>query len=90
MTPAALFHPSEYRPRFTGGHWQTLYAWARTRRFPRLPEPEARYFAVAPDAQVLAHCHWHPRREDHPTILLLHGLEGSSLAHYICGIADKA
>jgi uncharacterized protein len=90
MTPGALFRPSEYRPRFTGGHWQTLYAWARRRRFPGLPEPESRYFDVAQDARVLAHCHWHERRRDHPTILLLHGLEGSSLAHYMCGIADKA
>jgi predicted alpha/beta-fold hydrolase len=84
------FKPSEYRPRFPGGHRQTLYAWARPRRFPRLPAPEARHFDVAPDARVLAHCHWHERRADHPTLLLLHGLEGSSLAHYICGISDKA
>ena len=90
MTSGVPFQPSDYRPRFTGGHWQTLYAWARRRRFPSLPEPEARYFDVAPEAKVLAHCHWHGRRQDHPTILLLHGLEGSSLAHYICGIADKA
>src|SRR5262249_51169247 len=27
---------------------------------------------------------------EHPTIVLLHGLEGSSFAHYVCGIADKA
>jgi predicted alpha/beta-fold hydrolase len=84
------YQPSEYRPRFTGGHLQTLYAWGKPRRFPRLPEPDARYFDVAADARVLAHCHWHERRSDHPTLLLLHGLEGSSLAHYICGIADKA
>jgi uncharacterized protein len=90
MTPEALFQPSTYRPRFTGGHWQTLYAWARPRRFPRLPDPEPRYFDVATDARVLAHCHWHQARQGHPTMLLLHGLEGSSLAHYICGIADKA
>ena len=84
------FEPSKYRPRFTGGHKQTLYAWARPRQFPRLPPPEPRYFDVAPDARVLAHCHWHARRGDHPTLLLLHGLEGSSLAHYIGGISDKA
>ena len=84
------FQPSEYRPRFTGGHAQTLYAWGRPRRFPHLPEPEARYFDVAAGARVLAHCHWQPRRAEHPTLLLLHGLEGSSLAHYICGISDKA
>jgi predicted alpha/beta-fold hydrolase len=84
------FEPSEYRPLFSGGHKQTLYAWARPRRFPRLPAPVARHFDVAPDARVLAHCHWHGRRELHPTLLLLHGLEGSSYAHYMCGIAEKA
>ena len=84
------FEPTEFQPRFHGGHKQTLYAWARPRRFPRLPSPVERYFDVAPDARVLAHCHWHGQPAGHPTLLLLHGLEGSSLAHYICGIADKA
>jgi len=84
------FVPCGFRPRFTGGHRQTLYAWARQRRFPRLPPPVARYFDVAADARVLAHCHWQPAPADHPTILLLHGLEGSSLAHYMGGLSDKA
>ncbi|OFW07605.1 MAG: hypothetical protein A3I61_17600 [Acidobacteria bacterium RIFCSPLOWO2_02_FULL_68_18] len=84
------FRPSAYRPLFGGGHRQTLYAWARQRRFPRLPDPAARYFDTAADARVLAHCHWHPKPANHPTILLLHGLEGSSLTHYMCGISDKA
>jgi len=84
------FEPLNYRPRFSGGHKQTLYAWAKPRRFPRLPAPSARLFRVAPDAAVTAHCHWHERRAEHPTLILLHGLEGSSTAHYMCGIADKA
>jgi len=84
------FTPAPYRPLLTGGHRQTLYAWARSRRFPNLPAPSARYFDVAPDARVLAHCHWQPDPSTHPTILLLHGLEGSSLAHYMAGMADKA
>src|SRR5918993_5387909 len=84
------FTPSAYQPRFTGGHRQTLYAWARRRRFLRLPEPEPRYFDVADDARVLAHCHWHKDRSSRPAIILLHGLEGSSRAHYMAGISDKA
>jgi len=84
------FQVSEYRPRFTGGHTQTLYAWARRRDFPTLPEPSARYFDVAGDARVLAHCHWQAEPSAHPAIVLLHGLEGSSLAHYMRGISDKA
>ena len=84
------FESSEYRPRFTDGHVQTLYAWARRRRFPRLRPPVARYFDVAADARVLAHCHWHEQPSAHPALVLLHGLEGSSLSHYMRGIADKA
>jgi predicted alpha/beta-fold hydrolase len=68
----------------------TLYAWARSRVLPALPAPEARYFDVAPDARVLAHCHWQPDRTAAPTLLALHGLEGSSEAHYMRGLADKA
>ncbi len=86
----AGYAPGAYRPRFTGGHVQTLYAWGKPRAFPGLPDPEACYVDVAPDARVLAHCHWHGTPAAHPTLLLLHGLEGSSLAHYMRGIADKA
>ena len=68
----------------------TLYAWAKRRAFSGLPPAEPRFFDVAADARVLAHCNWHARRSEHPTLLLLHGLEGSSLAHYMCGIAAKA
>jgi uncharacterized protein len=82
--------PFSPAPRWAGGHKMTVYAWARPRRFPDLPPPEARFFDVAADARVLAHCHWHSNRHAHPTVLLLHGLEGSSQAHYIEGMADKA
>ena len=84
------YAPSEYHPLFTGGHAQTLYAWARARHLLRLPAPIERYFDVATDARVLAHCHWQDRPAGHPTIIVLHGLEGSSAAHYMRGIADKA
>ena len=84
------FIPSTYQPLFKGGHRQTLYAWARRRRFAHLPAPEPRYFDVAGDARVLAHCHWHADRENRPAMILLHGLEGSSHAHYMAGISDKA
>ena len=84
------FEPAEFSPLYSNGHVQTIYAWAKPRRLPRLPQPEPRYFDVATDARVLAHCHWHTDRGSHPTLLLLHGLEGSSSAHYMGGIADKA
>src|SRR5262245_107820 len=78
------------RPSLTSGHRMTLYGWGNPRYFPRLPRPVTRYFDVAPDARVLAHCHWQRDPWDHPTILALHGLNGSSDAHYMRGIAEKA
>ena len=68
----------------------TRYSWGDPRRFPRLPAPTIRYFDVAPDSRVLAHCHWQPRPWEHSTIIALHGLNGSSDAHYMKGIAVKA
>jgi len=73
-----------------GGHRMTVFCWARPRRFPHLPPPVARYFQVEPDTRVLAHCHWQPDRASRPLLLALHGLEGSSSAHYMRGLADKA
>jgi len=35
-------------------------------------------------------CHWHPERHAHPTLVLLHGLEGSSDSGYMLGAAEKA
>ncbi len=83
---------TEYTPRrgLRNGHVMTLYAWGWPRRFPRLPRPENRYFDVEPGTRVLAHCHWQADRAAHPAILALHGLEGSSHAHYMRGLADKA
>lgn len=84
--------PVEYTPlsRWAGGHKMTLYAWARRRHFPALPVAVDRYFDVAPRARVLAHCHWQSPSAAHPTLIVLHGLEGSSDAHYMRGIAAKA
>ncbi len=72
------------------GHAMTIYCWGRPRSFPRLPPPVVRYFEVEPGTQVLAHCHWHAEPARHPALLALHGLEGSSSAHYMRGLADKA
>jgi uncharacterized protein len=67
----------------------TVFCWAARRRF-TLPAPEARLVQVTSDTQVLAHCYWQPDRRACPTLLALHGLEGSSSAHYMLGIAEKA
>ena len=68
----------------------TLYAWGKPRHFPSLPAGQVRYFDVAPGTRVVAHCHWQPRPWEHLTLIALHGLESSSDAHYVRGLADKA
>jgi uncharacterized protein len=68
----------------------TLYGWGNPRYFPGLPAPVPRYFDVEPGARILAQCHWQARPWEHPTIVALHGLNGSSDAHYMRGIAAKA
>jgi predicted alpha/beta-fold hydrolase len=71
-------------------HMMTLFSWGNPRYFPRLPRPVRRYFDVDHDARVAADCHWQPEPWNKPTILALHGLNGSSDAHYMRGIASKA
>lgn len=68
----------------------TLYGWGRRREFPALPAPTSRYFDVDRDSRILAHCHWQSDRSERPTLITLHGLNGSSGAHYMRGIAAKA
>ena len=71
------------------GHLMTVFAWGRPRRFPDLLPPEERLFQVTGDTQVLAHCFWQRERARQPVLLALHGLEGSSTAHYMRGLAAK-
>lgn len=87
MTADSPFVPRRW---LKNGHAMTVFAWACRRSFPDLPAPEARLFATAPETQVLAHCYWQPDRAAAPTLLALHGLEGSSDAHYMRGLAAKA
>jgi predicted alpha/beta-fold hydrolase len=72
------------------GHRMTLYSWGNPRYFPLLPAPTRRYFDVAPATRVVADCHWHARPWAHTTLIALHGLNGSSTAHYMRGLAAKA
>jgi len=89
---SARFIGSPFVPKrgLSNGHVMTVLAWARKRQFPALPEPEARHFRVAEDTEVLAHCYWQRDKGSRPTVVVLHGLEGSSSVHYMKGVADKA
>jgi predicted alpha/beta-fold hydrolase len=84
------------RPEFVPRRWlqnphvMTVYAWGCRRAFDGLRTAEARLIRVSDDTQVLAHVHWQSDRAARPTLLALHGLEGSSSVHYMRGLADKA
>jgi len=83
--------PFQPHPLFRGGHAQTLASFAWPRRFRlRRPGDEERLFEVAPNTQVLAHCRWHKNRTEHPTVVLWHGIEGSSDGVYMLATAQKA
>jgi len=71
-----------------GGHMQTVASFLMPRRF-TLPMPEERLIEVAPGVQVLCHCHWQADRTKALTIIIVHGLEGSSESQYVRGITEK-
>ena len=55
-----------------------------------LPEAEEQLFQIEEDIQVLCHCHWQAEPAGCPTVLIVHGLEGSSLSQYVIGTGSKA
>jgi predicted alpha/beta-fold hydrolase len=71
-----------------GGHLQTLASFFLPRRI-TLPTAEKRLIEVEPGVQVLCHCHWQPDRQNALTVIIVHGLEGSSESQYMLGIAAK-
>lgn len=90
---AQVFAAKAFRPHhfFRSGHAQTLaaFVWPRRRRFSSTTD-EARLLRVAPDVEVLAHCRWQESRAGHPTIIIWHGIEGSSASTYMLSTAHKA
>jgi predicted alpha/beta-fold hydrolase len=71
-------------------HLMTIAAAFWPRKFPRLPAALPRFFDVEPGTQVRADCHWQDDPRMHPTLVVLHGLEGSSDSAYMLGCAEKA
>ncbi len=62
--------------------------WPRWVR--RLPPGELRQFPVEAGTSLLAKCHWQARPRACATLVLVHGLEGSSESGYMRGVAEKA
>jgi predicted alpha/beta-fold hydrolase len=90
------YPPFQPRPWLTNAHLQTIVG----NFLPRpntLPASVAQLVEVSPArgnqiaSQVLCDCHWQPAalRSTCPTVLILHGLEGSSHSQYVLGNATK-
>ncbi len=92
MSPAWF---EEFVPRrgLLNGHLQTIVG-----NF--LPRPAFRLMSVtetvevdsADGSKVLCHCHWHPGEDASRrlTVVMVHGLEGSSDSRYIQGLSARA
>jgi predicted alpha/beta-fold hydrolase len=85
------FRATEFVPRrgLSGPHMQTLAGQLLRRRI-HLPGSEKRLFRVEDGVEVLCHCHWLNSSRSGTTVLMVHGLEGSSESQYLIGSADKA
>jgi uncharacterized protein len=78
-------------PALKNGHTQTLAGALIPRRFRRVIENrEERLFDVAPEMRVMGYCSWQAERRARPTLVLAHGMEGSTESRYMLGTAEKA
>ena len=50
----------------------------------------AREFETEPGTRIRGECHWQPAPQTRPTLVLVHGLEGSSESGYMLGLAERA
>jgi uncharacterized protein len=91
-----LFSPRRF---LRNAHLQTLAGNFLPRRGSALPSAESHIIEVAPAemgpparaaSHVLCHCHWQPDASQRLTLLLLHGLEGSSNSQYMLGNSARA
>jgi predicted alpha/beta-fold hydrolase len=80
----------EPHPLLRNPHAQTVAFALWPRKFPRLPRSASREFEVEPGTRIRGKCHWQPRPQDRPTLVLVHGLEGSSESAYMLGLAERA
>jgi uncharacterized protein len=98
VSAAASWH-SDFTPRrfLRNGHLQTLAGNFLPRKF-SLPEPEPLIVEVERPvggygpSSVLCHCHWQPPelRSKRLTVVIVHGLEGSSSSLYVLGNTMRA
>src|ERR1700757_2630962 len=90
-TGAHDFFGEPFVPRrpFIGAHAQTIAGNFLPRRN-ELPPAKERLIRVEADMQVLCHCHWQTVPSDATTMIIVHGLEGSTESQYVIGTGSKA
>ena len=69
-----------------GGHVQTLASFLMPRRI-QLPVAEERLIEVESGINVRCWCHWQSARQSALTLIVVHGLEGSTESQYMLGVA---
>jgi len=77
-------------PLLRNPHAQTVAYAFWPRRFPRLPRNTTREFETEPGTRIRGECHWQSQWRERPTLVLVHGLEGSSESGYMLGLAERA
>jgi predicted alpha/beta-fold hydrolase len=91
-TPAQWTGRAPFRARrwLAGGHVQTIASFLLPRRI-HLPPPEERLVEVAPGIKIRCWCYWQSTKEEDRTqpltLIVVHGLEGSSDSQYMQGVA---
>lgn len=82
--------PFEPHPLLRNRDAMTLVASKFPRRLRRLPPAVDRYFETEPGTRLLGQCFWQAAPREHPTLVMVHGLEGSARSTYMRGTGDKA
>ncbi len=91
-SPVLQWQPrSPFRARrwLGGGHLQTIASFLMSRKT-HLPAAEERLVEVAPGVKLRCLCYWQSQaRAEALTLIVVHGLEGSSDSQYMLGVAQN-
>jgi uncharacterized protein len=71
-------------------HVMTIASNFWKRPVPLLGLTVTRWFETEPGTKIRGECHWQTNPQQHPTVVVLHGLEGSCDSGYVRGTAEKA
>jgi predicted alpha/beta-fold hydrolase len=80
----------EPHPLLRNPHAQTFAYALLPRKFPRLRRSTPREFETEPGTRIRGECHWQSPPRERPTLIVVHGLEGSSESGYMLGLAERA